>query len=341
MAFMHLWNFILRQPSLFLCSIRLTSQCSQACLQCRIPSQSDGSFIDPQDFELVCKKLYLHGTRILILSGGEPAIHPKLEEIYAITRKFRFRSVSILSNLYYSEAHQDKVIDLSIKYDIGIHTSYDGLGEVADTLRGAKDVQATIERGMNKINELRKQGLYKHKPTATVVVSALNIDQIPAIIQRLQDLDWNMNADLYRWGSINHREQDILKLTDKAKVIKTIHLIRKAGNLKTPLWYYDGLLKLQTGKLKKQCPYLISPTFGSKFFVHENGELHTCMDESLGNLLHEDLNDIFHSRAWNDMQHSFNNCDGCWNNCYTVSSRALSYLHLPTIRQFLVFKKLL
>lgn len=338
MAYQHIKSFILRRPSLFLSSIRLTSQCSQACLQCSIPSQSDGSFIEPQDYELVCKKLYTHGTRILILSGGEPAIHPRLEEIYAITRKYRFRSVSILTNLYYSEAHQDKVIDLSSKYGISIHTSYDGLGEVADKLRGAKDVQATIERGMLKINELRKQGRYKHKPTATVVVSALNLDQLPAIIKRLQELDWNLNADLYRWGSINHREQDILKLTDKAKVIEAIELIKKASNLKTPLWYYDGLLKLQAGNVKKQCPYLISPTFGSKFFVHENGELHTCMDESLGNLLKDELNDIFRSPAWMEMQHSFNNCDGCWNNCYTVSSRALSYLHWPTIRQYLFLK---
>jgi sulfatase maturation enzyme AslB (radical SAM superfamily) len=139
-------------------------------------------------------------------------------------------------------------------------------------------------------------------------------------------------------GSINHREQDVLKLNDKAKVIQTINLIRRAKNLKTPLWYYDGLLKYQAGKMKKQCPYLISPTFGSKFFVHENGELHTCMDGSLGNLLNDEVKDIFRSQPWRDMQRGFINCQGCWNNCFTVSSRALSYLHWPTIRQLMMMK---
>lgn len=338
MAYNHVRNFLLRRPSLFLCSVRLTSLCSQACLQCRIPSQSDGSFFEPESFEVVCRKLYKYGTRILILSGGEPALHPQLEDIFAIAKKYRFRSMSILTNLYYSEAQQDKVIGLSAKYVIGIHTSYDGLGDTADRLRGAKDVQATVERAMNRINELRKQGIYQRKPTATVVISALNIDQIPDIIQRLQDLDWNLNADLYRWGSINHREQDVLKLNDKAKVIQTINLIRRTKNLKTPLWYYDGLLRYQAGKMKKQCPYLISPTFGSKFFVHENGELHTCMDGSLGNLLNDEVKDIFRSQPWRDMQRGFINCQGCWNNCFTVSSRALSYLHWPTIRQLMMMK---
>ncbi|MCB5261581.1 MAG: hypothetical protein M0Q16_00965 [Candidatus Cloacimonetes bacterium] len=31
----------------------------------------------------------------------------------------------------------------------------------------------------------------------------------------------------------------------------------------------------------------------------------------------------------------FAQCPGCWNTCYTISSRALSYLHLGTIRQYL------
>lgn len=341
LAFNHITNFLMRRPSLFLCSIRLTSLCSQACLQCRIPSQSDGSYIGIKDFDLICRKLYAHGTRILILSGGEPAIHPQLEDIFATARKYRFRALSILTNLYYSEAQQERVINLSMKYNVAIHTSYDGLDETADRLRGAKNVQATVERAMNRINELRNSGLYQHKPTATVVVSALNIDQFPAILARLQGLDWNINADLYRWGSINHREQDVLKLNDTAKVMETIQLIKKAKNLKTPLWYYDGLIRRLSGKLTKQCPYLISPTFGSKFFVHENGELHTCMDKSIGNLLTEEVKDIFKSQAWIDMQHSFANCQGCWNNCYTVSSRALSYLHWPTIRQYLMMKGLI
>ncbi len=336
MAVTHIKKFFLRRPSMFFCSIRLTSLCSQSCMQCSIPSQSDGSFVDPEAFAVITDKIKKYGTRVLTLTGGEPALHPQLEQIFQIARARNFRAVNLLTNLYYSEALQDKVISLALKYDVGIHTSFDGIGEVADKLRGAVKVQETVERAMLKINELRKDGFYQKKPTATVVVSALNIEQLPQIITRLEELDWNLNIDLYRWGSANHREEDVLKIKEKDRILDAIELIRGAKSLKTPLWYYDGLTKLHHGKSHKQCPYLISPTFGSKFFIHENGDLHTCMPNTLGNLITNEIEDIFRAEHWKSQKEDFQNCRGCWNNCYTVSSRALSYLHLGTIRQYLI-----
>lgn len=336
MALTHFRKFIFRKPSIFFCSVRLTSMCSQNCLQCSIPAQSDGSFIAPEDFAVIAAKLKQYGTRVLTFTGGEPALHPGLEDIFRLASAQKFRALEILTNLYYPEERQEKVIDLSIKYNVGIHTSYDGFGDVADRLRGAANVQNTVERAMLRINELRAKGVYKHKPTATVVISALNIEQLPQIITRLEELDWNMNIDLYRWGSQNHREEDVMKIHDHDKVLQAIQLIRKARNLRTPLWYYNGLEALQTGKMKKQCPYLISPTFGSKFFIHENGDIYTCMNSALGNLLKEEIAELFDKPEWKASKADFQNCSGCWNTCYTISSRALSYLHYPTIRQFLI-----
>ncbi len=258
-----------------------------------------------------------------------------MEEILKIARKREFRAISLLTNLYYPEDHQDKVISLASKYDIGIHTSYDGLGEVADMLRGAKDVQATVERGMLKINELRSKGLYKGSPTATVVVSALNIKQLPMIIARLEELNWSMNIDFYRWESSNHRENDILKVKDPDQIKEALQQIRNTHGLKTPLWYYDGLESRLEGNNRKQCPYLISPTFGSKFFIRENGDIYTCMNRVLGNLVRDELEDLFAGDTWKSLKVDFDRCRGCWNNCFTVSSRALSYVHFGTMRQYL------
>ena len=336
MAVSHLVKFILRRPSIFFCSIRLTSLCSQRCLQCSIPSQSDGSFIDPKEFETIASKLKNYGTRVLNLTGGEPALHPELEKIFRIAQALKFRGVNMLTNLYYPQDRQELVIDLAARYGVGIHTSYDGIGETADILRGAKDVQQTVERGMRLTNTLRAKSEYKHKPTATVVLSELNIDQLPQIIQRLDEMDWNMNIDLYRWGSSNHRESDRLKIKDPRKIEWAIHQIRQVKALKTPLWYYEGLLKHRAGKQAKQCPYLISPTFGSKFFIRENGDLYTCMSNAVGNLLKENINDLFTGNQWRAQHHQFEKCDGCWNTCYTPSSRALSYFHAPTLRQYLL-----
>ncbi|MCB5271020.1 MAG: radical SAM protein [Candidatus Cloacimonetes bacterium] len=327
----HLKKFVLRIPSLYFCSIRLTSLCTQNCLQCGIPAQSDGSFIDLGHFETILKKLKQHGTKRISLSGGEPAIHPELEEIFRLLAKYEFTNTALLTNLYYAEAHQDKVINLACKYNIGINSSYDGFAEMADKLRGATDVQKIVERGMQKINNAREKGDYSYRPTATMVISQINLQQIPDMIQRVKDLDWDLNIDVYRYSSHNHRELDELKIKNHDDLIDLLSLIQQTPNLKTPLWYYEGWRKQK----KKQCPYMISPTFGSKFFIQENGDLYTCLNQSLGNLLHEEIKDIFISDKWKDAKEQFAKCPGCWNNCFTVSSRAMSYLHFGTIRQYL------
>ncbi|MCB5251934.1 MAG: radical SAM protein [Candidatus Cloacimonadaceae bacterium] len=328
----HLKKFVLRIPSLYFCSIRLTSMCTQSCMQCGIPAQSDGSFIDLEHFETILKKLKRHGNKRINLTGGEPAIHPHLEEIFRLLAKYEFTNTALLTNLYYFEALQDRVIDLACKYDIGINTSYDGLADVADKLRGATDVQNIVEEGVRKINEARRREDYSHRPTATVVISQINLHQIPEIIQRIKELGWNLNIDVYRYSSENHREQDEMKITSRDELLNLLPLIQQTQHLKTPLWYFDGWQKHK----HKQCPYMISPTFGSKFFVHETGDLYTCLPEPIGNLINDDIKDIFASEKWKDAKAQFAQCPGCWNTCYTISSRAVSYLHWGTIRQYLL-----
>jgi MoaA/NifB/PqqE/SkfB family radical SAM enzyme len=304
-------------------------------LQCTIPWRSDGSFISLDNFETIIGKLRKHGCRKIVLSGGEPAIHPQLEELFALLQQYGYSNPALLSNLYYSEAMQHKVIDLALRYNVSINTSYDGLGEVADFLRRASKVQESVERGMmHYTKELAARGI-KGKPTATLVISALNIHQVPEIIQRITQLGWNLNIDLYRWGSINHRENDVMKIKDKQQILNLLPLITSLPNLRTPIWYYEGLERMLNGSKTKQCPYLISPTFGSKFFINEHGDIHTCLPKPIGNLLHQELKDIFEGINWRDSMKQYESCEGCWNSCYTLSSRALSYLHGKTIRQFL------
>lgn len=300
-------------------------------MQCGIPAQSDGSFIDLGHFETILQKLKQHGNKRITLTGGEAAIHPHLEEIFRLLAKYEFTNTALLTNLYYSEALQDRVIDLACKYDIGINTSYDGLEDVADKLRGATDVQSIVEEGMRKINEARKRGDYSHRPTATVVISQINLHQIPEIIQRIKELGWNLNIDVYRYSSENHREQDEMKITSRDELLNLLPLIQQAQHLITPLWYFEGWKKQK----RKQCPYMISPTFGSRFFVLENGDLYTCLPRPVGNLVHDEIEDILASEKWRDAKTQFAECPGCWNTCYTISSRALSCLHWGTIRQYL------
>lgn len=329
----HIKLFIKRVPSMYYCSVKLTSNCTQRCLQCSIPEQADDSFISCEDFESIIKNLRAYGTRRITLTGGEPAIHPELEQLFIILQKHGFSHTNILTNLYYAPEMQDRVIDLSFKYKVQINTSYDAVDDTADEIRGAANVCETVERAMKIISSRNREQGRAFKPTATVVISGMNLKQIPQIISRLQQLGWWMNADIYRWTSENHNEVDKMKINDLALLEKTLKHIRKAPNLRTPLWIYDHLIDFISGDSKKKCPYLISPTFGSKFFVSHHGDLQVCLQGSVGNLLHQAPAEIFQSDKWQTKRREFTACPGCWNTCYTISSSIWSYLHHATIMQ--------
>lgn len=327
--------FLQRRPSMIICSIKLTSNCTQRCLQCSIPELSDGSFISLEDFEKILVGLKAYGTRKITLTGGEPAIHPHLEQIFAILHKHGFEGSNLLTNLYYPPEMQDHVIDLCFRYRIQINTSYDAVDEVADTLRGAKNVRETVERAMQKISNLNRSLGRPFKPTATVVISEMNIKQIPQIIHRIQELGWWMNIDVYRWASEFHKEDDALKIKDMKALEHTLQIVRNAPNLRTPLWIYDGTLAFLMGKQNKKCPYLISPTFGSKFFISDKGELQVCMGSAVGNLLTQSPKEILNSPVWKAKREEFAQCKGCWNTCYTLSSSIYQYVHYQSIRQLI------
>jgi len=328
-SYKYLSRFVRRQPSMVICSIKLTSNCTQNCLQCSIPSHADGQFLKLHDFETIIRKLKEYGTNKITLTGGEPAIHPQLEEIYRLLDQYGFHGSNLLTNLYYPPVLQDKVIDLSFEHNVQINTSYDAVDETADLIRGAKDVAPTVERGMHRITAIKRRIGRMWKPTATVVISELNIRQIPLIIQRIQELGWWMNIDVYRWTSEFHQEDERLKIRDLELLDSMLHKVRKAPNLLTPVWIYDGVIDYLKGKRVKICPYLQSPTFGSKFFISDKGDLQVCMGGSVGNLLHQTPAEIFASVAWKEKRGEFRACQGCWNTCYSLVRACFNICTFP------------
>ena len=95
-SYKYLSRFGRRQPSMVICSVKLTSNCTQNCIQCSIPSQSVGHFIDLVAFETNIRRLKDYGTSLISLSGGERAIHPELEEIFRLLDRYGFHGSNLL-----------------------------------------------------------------------------------------------------------------------------------------------------------------------------------------------------------------------------------------------------
>jgi sulfatase maturation enzyme AslB (radical SAM superfamily) len=278
------------------------------------------------DFSAILQKLSDYGTQFITISGGEPMLHPELDKFLFEASKYNFKNVHLLTTLYGPDDLIENVIESIFKHGISISCSFDGFGKVADTIRGADNVAQIITKNMQKMNQRNRESKNRIVTGLNIVISQKNIHQLPQILEFAEEMNWSTNIDLYRWSSKNHNEQEELKITDLEKLSEVLELAKQSEIVKTPDWLLDGFLKYYQNNYEKMCPYLDSPTFGSKFFIQVNGDLDVCIGSNVGNLLSSSPAEIFQSEKWNEKIKSFKDCDGCWNSCYTLSSRVSNYL---------------
>ena len=320
-------------PSMFFTEIILTLKCSQCCLQCNIPDHGHlpESTMKSEDFRLIINKLHTYGTHGIVLSGGEPLMHPDFFDLLNLTLSKKFTYLHILSNLFISKLKALKLADLIAENGIGITTSFDGLGLVADKIRGGKNVEKITLQNMKFINEAGIKHGKSIKGSANIVISQLNLNQVPQMIDLLSNLGWMVNIDLYRNSSVNHNQVDEMVVTDLYKLHEVLNYAIESKAVVTPSWLLKGYIPYLKNEFMKQCPYISTPSLGSKFFIQPNGDVKVCIGEPAGNILKDNPRDIFKSEQWKTKKEEFKDCIGCWNTCYTPASRISNYLNVKEI----------
>jgi len=271
----------------------------------------------------------------MTLSGGEVMLHPRIDELIAYACTKRFIRTHILTTLYPYGAIVNKAVDLIIKNNLSVSISFDGFGEIADRLRGGKKVSATVMHGIEKLNQACIRSRKKIPRIATVTVNQLNLEQIPDIIRYFESMNWSISLDVYRWSSTTNREVDMLKIIDLKKLRQVIEIAKSSTAVRTPTWLLNGYLDFLRGYSAKLCPYIHSPTIGTKLFVYPDGDVRVCIGGSIGNLATQTFEEIFMSRKWRQRREELVACEGCWNTCYTPLAKLRNYLHLEEIRNIL------
>ena len=317
-------NAVKRRPAILTTNILLTQKCVQNCLQCSIPANAgENSVIAMDDYRKLVDRLERYGTQVLTLSGGEPMLHPQLEECirYAVSKNFA--RVHLLTTLYGSERVVEKMMSTVFDTGISIGTSFDGFGEEVDTIRGAKNVSQTVMRSMEWVRSENKKRKRPVQVGVNVVISQLNLHQVPDILKYLEPFGWWTDVDIYRWQATNQREVDRMKLSDSPELRRILAIVKKSPIVFTPDWLIDGFPDYLSGNFQKYCPYMDSPSLGSKFFINPDGGVKVCIGDACGNLFQQTPEEFFASEGWKKQQEDFVACAGCWNTCYTTRSKAL------------------
>ena len=170
-------------PSLRYLELQITDRCNLQCRHCYIGE----SFHQDLSMEQIQKVLEefeeIQGLRLL-LSGGEPLLHPHFWEINDILRNHAFRSV-LLSN--------GTLITKEVAKKLCVHEvqiSLDGMKQGHESLRG----KGTFEKTMMAIDHLQKANIRVSVATMIHRRNLLEFDQLASLLQSKNIEEWNVDV---------------------------------------------------------------------------------------------------------------------------------------------------
>ena len=296
--------------------VRITRLCSQRCRQCSIyERQTQPPSLTFDRFRHVMDRLRQYGAYIGFISGGEATLVPELPEMLAAAKDTFALSTTLVTGLYNTRAVIERVGRTALELGINIQTSLDGLGRTGDILRGVPDFAATVLDRMSLLTRLR--GTSRSLLYVNVVMSAMNIEQVPEIVHRATDLGWKVTLGLYHSLTETTRPDDALRLRPTPALRRTLDRLAASPDILNLPSFLNGIEDfLRTGSYPI-CPFVDDQYFTTRVTVMENGDVHLCWGGPIGNLFRQSLGDIFSSPTYRLRLASYRRCRGCWTTCYT------------------------
>jgi molybdenum cofactor biosynthesis enzyme MoaA len=120
--------------------VRLTSVCNNSCIFCLDKDRLDGKIISKKDIIKELEKGRKEGATRVVLSGGEPTLHPEITDIIQEAKKIGYRHVQIISNgrmlAYRNFAHSLKEAGLD-EITLSLHSHLKGKFEQMTRAKGS------------------------------------------------------------------------------------------------------------------------------------------------------------------------------------------------------------
>jgi MoaA/NifB/PqqE/SkfB family radical SAM enzyme len=298
--------------------IRLTSLCTQRCRQCNIYNKkTDSPTLSLDDFERIARKLRQYGAYIGFISGGEPTLVPHLEQILTVAKRTFPVALTLNTGLYNKTSIIERTAEFVLKNGINIQTSLDGLNEVGDNLRGVSHFSTTILDHMDRIARLKEEMKSPSLLYANIVLNNLNIHQIPEMIDLAAERGWYVTVGLYHTLTASTKKDPELIPRTGQELDRLISDLTKHPKVLTLDSFLRGILPfLRSNGYRKCCPYIDAPVLSSRLLIMENGDVHLCQGESIGNILSQSVQEVFSGDRYRQRLTEYRSCPGCWTSCY-------------------------
>ncbi len=170
-------------PSLRYLELQITDRCNLQCRHCYIGEGSRQDLSMEQIQRVLEEFEEIQGLRLL-LSGGEPLLHPDFWEINDALRNYAFRSV-LLSN--------GTLINEEVAKRLRVHEvqiSLDGMKEGHESFRG----KGTFEKSMRAIDHLQEANIRVSVATMIHRRNLSEFDQLASLLQSKNVEEWNVDV---------------------------------------------------------------------------------------------------------------------------------------------------
>ena len=296
--------------------VRLTRLCTQRCRQCQVYERhTKPASMDIRMFSDIAAQLRAYGAYIGFISGGEATMVPDLPEILLEAKKTFPVATTLVTGLYHKTEIIRSIGRICLDNDINIQTSLDGFGEIGDILRGAKNFSDTVLKHMEMLALMR--GSSRSLLYANIVLSNLNLEQVPELIAAAKRLGWKSTIGLYHHLTETTRNEDNLSVQPGERLDRLVAFLDHNPDILNLNAFIRGIAPFISQGATTPCPFVASRFLSTRTTIMENGDLHLCWGGPVGNLFSQSMAEIFSSDAYRERLAAYGSCRGCWTTCYT------------------------
>lgn len=300
----------------------ITDECDQRCKHCYIFSEGHPALITTsyENMKLTLNKIQDFAKKIdrppyIYLTGGDPILHPDFWKLLSLFKENNIRFCIMGNPFHLNDEVCKKMHEMGcVKYQL----SLDGLQKTHDSFRKPGSFKTTLE----KIPVIKNSGMWA---TVMTTVSKVNIDEIPSLIDLVDEL----GVDVYAVGrycptSVEKAYDPSSHITPreyKAFLEKCWRKYAEHKDSKTTFQLKDHLWSLflyEKGFLK--VPENLGIQGGcncgrNHITILPNGDIYTCrrMESKVGNILKDDLYSVWTSKNMDEYRQydKFTKCNKC------------------------------
>lgn len=167
---------IMRRSTFFQFAVELTNRCQFSCAHCfRCNNHADAPDFPLPLYEKVLKGAQSYRAGYVVLTGGEPTLHPEFEAVLALTAQYGFRCTLVTNGWTF-----ERMYPLLLRYRDHVHA-------VVFSLDGAaKQTHDTIRRQPGSHTRVLRACMtcyYTHLPfSLSMAVQRANVEEITGLI---------------------------------------------------------------------------------------------------------------------------------------------------------------